>query len=89
MLYFSGVQAVCLTLRQFDGTAGCGLVRAAGGWRLASLPFHIFTTSPSTPHTAAGAHFCFCCCLPAGDLYDIIDWQQPEQRPSWLQGTAQ
>jgi hypothetical protein len=29
------------------------------------------------------------CCLPAGDLYDIIDWQQPEQRPSWLQGTAQ
>ena len=23
---------------------------------------------------------------PAGDLYDIIDWQQPDQRPSWVQG---
>jgi hypothetical protein len=68
--------AVCLVLRQFDGLkAGYRARRAALG-------------AAGGGDSAAGrmSDWDFLFLESNGDLYDVIDWQQPDQRPSWVQG---
>jgi hypothetical protein len=70
--------AVCLAIRQFDGVVAgyqaraADEARAAGGGRRPALP----------PMSAADFLFL----ESNGDLYDVIDWMDPSQRPSWAPG---
>lgn len=73
--------AVCLVLRQFDGLkAGYRARRVALG------------LADADDNVAKGggvgrmSDWDFLFLESNGDLYDVIDWQQPDQRPSWVQG---
>ncbi|EFN51549.1 hypothetical protein CHLNCDRAFT_140007 [Chlorella variabilis] len=65
-------EAVCLLLHQFDGMKA--------GYRAAR--------QAANDAAAIGdmSDWDFLFLESNGDLYDIIDWQQPDQRPSWVQG---
>ncbi|KAL4421804.1 hypothetical protein ABPG77_009610, partial [Micractinium sp. CCAP 211/92] len=68
-------QSVCLLLRQFDGLKA--------GYRAAAAA----ADDASTIGDMSDWDFLFL--ESNGDLYDIIDAGQPDQRPSWIQSAAE